>query len=160
MMPAHQRTREYGSTGGFTLLELIAVLFLLAVFATLVIVRINPGSLADAEARAAARRISLDLMVARREAIATGDNFVVEFVANASPVSYRVKRRATDGSLSDASSARALHPEVKLSVSPDNPEFTFEGDALNSYAIQVRGPRQTWEVQVQQVGAIVRVNQL
>lgn len=145
---------------GFTLLELLVVLVLLAVFTTLVIVRVSPNTIADAEARAAARRISLDMMIARREAIATGDDYIVEFTAVASPASYKLRSRDANGNVTDASIARVLHPELKLAVSPANPEFTFEGDATATCTVQVRGPGQTWEVQVQQIGAVVRVRQL
>lgn len=159
MKPADRVCRTGPARFAFTLLELLVVLVLLAVLASLVIVRVNPDSLTDAEARSAARRISLDLLVARREAIATGDDVIVEFASSGSPPSYKLRRRDANGQVTDASTPRVLAAELALTVSPANPEFTFEGDALASCTIQVQGPGQTWEVQVQQIGAVVRVRQ-
>ena len=153
----NDKSRLAAQRTAFTLLELMAVLTLLAVLTIIALGRYDADALADAEVRIAARQISLDLMLARRESISTGDNHLVAFSAG-SPATYQLKRRLADDSLSAASAVRALHPKLSLVISPGDPEFTFEGDALAGATIEVRGPRKTWRVIVQPIAGVVRSN--
>jgi len=71
-----------GRRGGFSILELIIALAIIGVFAGMATVLMS-GSFSSSRARAAVRSVADLMMLARTEAIRTGDNHIVFFFLDA-----------------------------------------------------------------------------
>jgi MSHA pilin protein MshC len=101
MRPRHLRHHSRFASG-FTLLELVVVLVLLGVLATLVLPRVLEGSFRDA---AFAEQVATAFRYAQRLAVATGCE--IEVQVDAATSSYAVRRRA-DGSDTSCGTAGAF----------------------------------------------------
>ena len=149
--PRHRRA--------ITLLELVMVTVLLGIFVAIAASRIGPDSLANANGGADARRLAMDLLQARRRAIATGDNHYLQFTTRGSGIAgYTVYRDATAGA-TPATEYRAFSTTTVVTSSSRKPEFEFSGSALATYTFTVAGTR-TWQVQVIQSTGAVTVAEL
>ena len=134
----HEPGRMVRARGGYTLLELVAVLLLLGMLAGLT-ARLAPD-LADMASRVDSRKLALDLEQARRRAISTGDNHLLVFQQSGGAiVGYTVHRRIDVSTTEAVDQYRPFADELTVSVSPGNPEFTFEGAATAACTITVTG---------------------
>lgn len=145
---------------GTTLLELIAVVAILAILVTVAVARIGPNALQNFGARADARRVMADLHQARRRSIATGENHYLAFVSAGGRVTgYTLYRRsASEGDIA-VDSPHEFPDGVVVSTSHPMAEFSFEGGALASYQITLVGPDQTWQVDVVPVTGMAEASQ-
>jgi Tfp pilus assembly protein FimT len=144
-----------------TLLELLVVLTLLAVFTAVAIARIGVNPLKNFASQSDARRLASDLIQARRRAISTGDNHYVEFITSGGvATSYTVYRRLDGGSVQAVDASRSFVQQETVSVSHSQAEFDFEGAALAAYQITFTGPDRTAQVTVVPVTGAVRVSEL
>ena len=132
-----------------TLLELIAVLAIMAIFVTVAVSRIGPETIRDFGARADARRLAGDILQARRRSIATGENHYLAFAASGGRASgYTLYRRSSSQGNVAVDEAYVFPSDVVVTTSGSQLEFTFEGAALAAYQIELTGPGQTWRVDV------------
>ncbi len=142
-----------------TLLELIAVVAILGIFAVVAISRIGPGTLYNFGARADARRLAVDLLQARRGSIATGENHYLAFtVVGGEATGYALFRRKAGGDVA-VDTPHEFPGNVVVTTSHADAEFTFEGAALAAYQIELTGPEQTWQVDVVPVTGAIDVLQ-
>ena len=142
---------------GVSLLELIAVVTLLGIMATVSVASFRRGTLANANAKADATRINGDLRLARTRAIASGDNHLLSFGGGAGAYNYQVLRRNQDGTTTIIQDTFTFHKDVTVTVTPSNPEFNFEGDATASCTITLRTADKTYQVLVNQVTGTSRI---
>lgn len=130
----------------FSLVELVAVLVILALLAAATVTRFGSGTLENLGAEGCARKLALDLLQARRRTIATGDNHYLQLTIAASKVtSYVMMRRAAGGD-AVADQARQVPAGVTVTTSHGALEFNFDGAALAAYALSVAGPQRSWAV--------------
>ena len=149
------------SRRGFSLLELLAVLVILGLVAMAAAGSFRTDTVGDIGAQADARRLALDLLQSRRRAISTGDNHVVVFQSGGGgSVGYTVNLRQADTSLVAVDIYREFPSNVTVVVSPSDPEFAFEGNALATYTITLTGPHRSWKVSVTQSTGAVKVEEL
>lgn len=151
----NRRTNE---RRGVTLLELLAVVTLLGIFASITMMRFGRSIFADFGARGETRAISLALLEAQRGAIKTGDNHYVQFDAT-NAKSFSVLRVMDTGDrLVDG--PHALAADTVVTVSTTRMEFTFEGQALGDYNITLDGENWIWQLNVIQInGSLQTVSQ-
>jgi prepilin-type N-terminal cleavage/methylation domain-containing protein len=143
---------------GYTLLELIAVLGIIGILAGMAVVRLSPDSVANFGSRVDARQVALDLMQARRRAIATGDNHLLVFTQQGTAlVGYAVHRRNADDSTAAVDDYHTFPDKLTVTASSLTPEFTFEGESLTAYTITLTGPDRSWQVTVTQAAGMVEV---
>ena len=144
-----------------TLLELIAVVAILAIVTTVAISRIGPGQLANFGARADAQRVAMDLLQARRRSIATGDNHYLGFSTGGGQITgYTLYRRDPGLGNVAVDSPHVFPDDVVVSASHNEAEFTFEGAALAAYQITLVGAEQTWRVDVVPVTGTAVISQI
>jgi prepilin-type N-terminal cleavage/methylation domain-containing protein len=128
-----------------TLLELIAVIAIMAIFVAVAASRIGPETIRDFSARADARRLAADILHARRRSIATGENHYLNFtVKQGRVIGYTLCRQGNVA----VDEPREFAAGVVVSTSAPKAKFTFEGTALAAYQIVLTGPGQTWQVDV------------
>jgi prepilin-type N-terminal cleavage/methylation domain-containing protein len=134
---------------GLSLLELLVVLTLIGIFAAVASARFGADPRKNFGAEADARRLALDLLQARRRAIATGDNHYLEFTASGgNVVGYTLYRRLSGGGVQAVDEPRTFLQQEEVTVSHAQAEFDFEGAALAAYQMTLTGPNRTWQVTV------------
>jgi prepilin-type N-terminal cleavage/methylation domain-containing protein len=135
-----------------SLLELTAVVMIIGLIAAMAATRYSANTLADVGAQGFARRLALDCTQARRRAIATGDNHLIQMtIAGGKATQYGVYRRSgVTTTLVDDVCTVPAGVDVTTGGAVDL-EFTFTGEALASYTVTVQAPDRTWTVTVPQV---------
>jgi prepilin-type N-terminal cleavage/methylation domain-containing protein len=148
-------------SAGLTLLELIVVLALIGIFAAVAAARLGTAPLKNFASHADARRLALDLLQARRRAIAYGDNHYLEFTSSGGQVvSYTLYRRLSGGGVEAVDEPREFPQQETVTASHAQAEFDFEGAALAAYQVTLAGPDRTWQVTVTPVTGAIRVTEL
>jgi len=143
-----------------TLLELIAVIAIMAIFVAVAASRIGPQTIRNFGARADARRLAADVLQARRRSIATGENHYLAFDVSAGRASgYTLYRRSASQGNVAVDEAYVFPSDVVVTTSSSQLELTFEGAALAAYRIELTGPGQTWQVDVVPVTGTAVVTQ-
>ncbi len=143
---------------GVTLLELLVVVTLMGIFASVAAARFGPTLFRDFGSQSDARRVSLDMLRAQRLAIMSGDNHYLEFTVNGSNTAsgYQIFRLTSSGA-EPADAYRAFTQDVAVTVSHPRVEFTFEGQGLAAYRVDLNGPNRQWVVTVVPINGAVRV---
>ena len=152
------RRRARAVRGGVTLLELVAVVTLLGVFAAVAVTR-SDGRFGDVQVRTQARVFAGLLHQAKRRAILTGRDSGVRFVAGGPGVVAAVPVERAGGALVDLGPAVPF-PE-SVSVSTDAPELLFDFEGLgpaDGFGITFVGPARTWVVHLPPVSSMIRVD--
>jgi prepilin-type N-terminal cleavage/methylation domain-containing protein len=143
---------------GVTLVELLVVVTLMGIFASVAAARFGPTLLGDFGSQSDARRLSLDLWQTQRLAILTGDNHYLQFtLSNGIAVGYQLFRRRADGTTAPADAYRLFTTQVSTTASHAQLEFTFEGQALAAYAVTLSGAHRSWQVTIAPITGSVRV---
>jgi len=145
-MARHAQARR-----AMTLLELVAIVFIIGLLGTMAVTRYGSSAIADVGAQGFARRLSLDCLQARRAAISTGDNHLVRFtIVGGKATQYAVYRRQ-GASTNQVDTVHTVPTGVDVTTAGTvDMEFTFTGDALASYTITVTAPDRTRTVTVAQ----------
>ncbi len=145
---------------GFSLMEMVTVLSLLGVM-ILVTATYSTGTLGNLGAKVEARRVSLDLIQARRRAIATGDNHLLQFAKSGSSIlSYQIMRRLDDNSMVAVDDVYLFPADVAVASRAIAAEFDFEGSASAGYSINFNGSDRSYQVVVDILTGTVRVSEL
>ncbi len=142
---------------GVTLLELLAVITVVGVLAAVGMSRLGRSVLGDFGSQGQARLLSVALLHAQRAAIKTGDNHFVLFNAAAAS-SYQIMRRL-NGVDTLVDGPHALSGDVTIAVSHTVMEFTFEGQALDAYSINLSGDHRVWLLTVIPINGAVLVQE-
>ena len=146
--------------GGFSLLELLAVVAIMGLLGIMAAARMTHETTGNLGSSVDARRIAFDLTQARRRAIHTGDNHFLQFITSGSDVTgYIVRQRVSGGGTSDVDIQYDFPPHITVTAPPTSPEFNFEGEGLTSYTITLAGPDRTWQVVVTQATGSVAVSE-
>jgi prepilin-type N-terminal cleavage/methylation domain-containing protein len=128
-----------GRRGGYTLLEVAAVVALLGLMAVIAGLRFRPQTLTSLGTRVDSRCIATDLIRARRQAIVTSQNHLLVFRrGRGRAAEYTLSRRLTDGTVEAIDPPRTLPPGVAVTVEPGNPEFDPRGAPLAAYEITLK----------------------
>ncbi len=142
-----------------TLLELIAVVTILGIFAVVALSSIGTATLGNLGARADARRVAVDLLQTRRRSIVEGENHYLAFTPSAAAATgYTVYRRTGSGDVAVAE-AHEFPRHVVVSSTDSEIEFTFEGGCLTESDIDLSGQDHTWNVHVSLATGSVTVTQ-
>lgn len=139
------------------MLELLVVVVLLGIFASVVMMRAGRSLFQEFGANATSRELSLALLTCQRTAIKTGDDHFLQFtVAGGQAVEYRLMRDA--GGINElVDGPRAISEDVTVTASHPVMRFNFEGAAGAAYQIQVTGLNRGWRVDVVPITGAVRV---
>jgi hypothetical protein len=101
------------------------------------------------------------LWQAQRLSILTGDNHYLQFtISNGLAAGYQIMRRSANGVTTPADSYRPFPPQVSVTVSQAQMEFTFEGQALAAYELTLSGANRAWRVSVTPITGAVRVSEI
>jgi type II secretory pathway pseudopilin PulG len=141
-----------------TLLELVAVVFIIGLVGALAATRYGSATIADAGAQGFARRLALDCLQARRRAISSGDvtgdaiadNYLVRFSLSGGKATQYVLYRRQGSGVVQVDEVRTVPDDVTVTPSATDLEFTFTGESLAPYTVTVQGPSRSWNVAVTQ----------
>ncbi|MCH8922967.1 MAG: type II secretion system protein [Planctomycetes bacterium] len=151
-MSAHRIMLDRGEKhrvrrSGATLLELIAVVTILGVFAAVAMSRWSPETLSSFQSRADARRLALDLLQAQRRTISTGDNHYVQLIGGGPYTAYEIYRKTGSGDVL-VEPSKSFPAGVTVTSSHPQLEFDFEGSAAAAYQVTLTAANYTWRVSV------------
>ena len=145
-----------------TLLEMVIVVAIMGILALVAVSRLGHETFHNYGARAAAKRLALDLSQARRRSIATGEDHYLSFTPGGAGTvtGYGLYRRDGGGAGVGVEEPREFPGEVIVTASHVEAEFNFEGSALAAYQITLTGPGQTWQVDVVPATGTARLQQI
>ena len=142
---------------GVTLLELLAVVIILGIVGSIAISRFGRTVFGNFGSQAESRAISLALLHAKRASVVTGDNHYVLFDGTTA-TSYSLFR--VDGGGDELiDGPHAFSDDVSIAVSTTRMEFTFEGQTLGDYTINLTGDNAAWQISVTQINGSVLVTE-
>ncbi len=135
-----------------TLFEIIAVTFIIGIVSLMAVTRYSMTTLADVGAQGFSRRVALDCSQARRRAIATGDNHLLQFtLSGGNATQYAVYRRI-GGVATLVDDVHTVPANVTVTTGGvSDLEFQFTGEALASYTVTVTSADRSRTVTVPQV---------
>lgn len=139
---------------GVTLLELLVVVTLTGILSTAVIGRYGRAVFGDFGARTEAHQLWIDLQLARREAIRTGEPHTLLLTGPASGpwTGYEIvtgtAEDARAGRGTSITEPRTFPAEMSAEGDSATIEFDFEGHASRAVTLLLRGPHRRWKVQV------------
>lgn len=140
------RQRRIPSRRAFSLVELASVVVIVGLLAAAGVAKFGTSTVQNLSGEGFARRLTLDLMQARRRTIATGDNHYLQLSpSTANVTSYTMYRRASGGDVA-ADQTRTIPSGVTASSNSATLEFDFDGAALGAYSVPIVGPNRTWTV--------------
>ena len=140
---------------GVTLLDLLAVVTLIAIVAAVAMMRYGRSVMGDFGSQAQARIVSVALLHAQRASITTGDNHYLQFDA-VNATTYSLFRR-TGGGDTLVDGPYDLSDDVAINVSDTVMEFNFEGQALGPYVVTFVGDNRTWQLDVIPINGSIQV---
>ncbi len=156
MINNHQTTTRRG----FSLIEVVAATAIMGMIALIAVSSVRLSSIGNYGAEVDVRTFASTLHQARRATISTGENHVVVLTRQGRrAVSFRLHRRRS-GRLTPVSDPVVFGREVYVTGSSQNPEFSFEGDAVRSLTYDVAGPNRRWRLSVSQAGGGITVKKL
>lgn len=135
---------------GLSLIELLVVITLLGIFATVVLMRFGRDTFADTGARGQARLVSLAMLHAQRAAIRTGDSHGVVFRGGTSKVDgWSVVHKLPDDRQVVIDGPHEIADGVKVAPNAAAIWFDFEGVGAQPFEATFRGKNRTYQVQVE-----------
>ncbi|NNJ26266.1 hypothetical protein LzC2_23480 [Planctomycetes bacterium LzC2] len=143
-----------------TLLEIVAVVALLGIFAAMTASRAN-GLFANAAARTEVERFAGLLHDAKRRAILTGDSHGVDFTKSGTGVlSAQLVRETSPNNWDPIDDLIETPDGLEITTGDPHIRFSFEGVPLHGgVEILFEGPDQTWRIFVPPHTGAVRVSQ-
>lgn len=142
---------------GVSLLELLVVITLMGIFASVAAMRFGRTLLSEFGAHAEARQLSLALLTCQRAAVKTGDDHLLRFVLEGGRAASYQLLRDNAGTLQLVDGPRALSGDITVTVSHPDMRFDFEGSAQAAYQIQLLGENRRWQIDVVPVTGAIRV---
>lgn len=151
--------RHWRRRYGLSLLELIAVVTLIGIFASVVSMRFGRSLFSEFQSQGVARELSLALLICQRASITTGDDHYLEFLSSGGKIrNYRIMR-VVSGTPTLVDGPKEITSDVTVTASHTTLQYTFEGSALGSYWITITGKDRTWRLDVIPVSGAVSVTQ-
>lgn len=140
---------SFSSRGGMSLLELLAVITLMGIFAATVGMRYGRDILGDTGVRSKARELTIGLNAAQRAAIRTGLSHGIRFDGSSNDVtSWTVIRLDSDGGTSVVDGPYPMEADYELAVDRTEIVFDFQGNGTGEFNAQFTGPNRKWMVSV------------
>jgi prepilin-type N-terminal cleavage/methylation domain-containing protein len=137
-----------GDRRAVTLIELLVVVMIIGVMTAVVVGRLGAPSIGNPGAQATARRLALDLRLARISAISSGSNHYVGFdVSGTNLTGYTIYRVALPSDVV-TESYRRLDRGVTIASGAVRAEFDPAGQALGGFVYTVAGSTQDFTVHV------------
>jgi type II secretory pathway pseudopilin PulG len=140
--------RRESSRRAMSLLELTAVVGILALVTLASISRFGYKALATGGAEGFSKTLSLALSHARRATISTGENHYLQLSPASGNVTSFVLTRRTSGGDQVVDQVRSVPQDVTVTSSLRVLEFDFDGTALAAYSVSIAGPERSWSVAV------------
>lgn len=152
--------KKHNERRGVTLFELLAVVTILGIVASIAMARFGRSIMADFGSHAEARQLSLAFLHAQRASITTGDNHYVAFDAT-SATSYSLFRVTGTGDVL-VDGPHPLESDSTITVSATRMEFTFEGqtEGLIDYTVTLQGENRTWQMTIIPISGAVQVAEI
>jgi len=125
---------------------MITVISIIGLAALATATRFGHSTIGNTNAEGFARKLSLDLLQARRRTIATGDNHYLQLTtAGGNVTSYVLMRRTSSGNAA-VDEMKIVPDDVTVSSSHFVLEFDFDGSALGAYSVNIAGPNRSWSL--------------
>jgi len=132
-----------------SLLELLAVITLMGIFAASVGIRYGRDILGDTGVRSKARELTIGLNAAQRAAIRSGLPHGIRFDGSAGNVSsWSVVRFDSGGGTTLVDGPYPMNSDLELAVDRSEIVFDFEGNGTGELNAQFSGPNRKWMVSV------------
>ena len=148
-IPAYRRR-------GMTLLELLAVVTLMGIFAAVAMARFGRSVFADFGAEADARKIGLAMLQAKRRAITTGSNHGVTLRPTSGAATSFTVDNIESGATVDG--PYPLAATVTSTASPMT--FAFDGSAQAPYVVTLQGPNRKWQISVVPINGTIQTTDI
>lgn len=142
---------------GVSLLELLVVVILIGIFSVVAAARFGRTIFGAFGSHSDARKLALALSRAQRLAIATGDNHFVELKTSSGKIKGFQLYRRTGSGPEPVDAEQPFAPEVTVTASHLQLEFTFEGQALGAYRVDFVGSNRRWILTVVPITGLTRV---
>jgi type II secretory pathway pseudopilin PulG len=127
-----------------TLAELLAVVVMLGIFASIAAMRVGQNSQKSFASGGNARRLALDLLQCQRRAISTGKDHYVQFTpTTGNATGYTVYRKDTASSSTAVDAAFNFDQGETVTPSANILEYQFDGTCLAAYTITFTKPSAT-----------------
>lgn len=147
--PVHCQRRSLPRRQAVSLLELLAVMTLMGIFASVATMRLSRDVFGDTGARSEARRLSTGMLQAQRAAVRTGKPHVVVFHGSRHDVeSWSIYQEENNGRRTLVDGPYEIRPEVEVSVDRQEIVFDFEGNGVPGAQVNLAGPHRRWRIQV------------
>lgn len=140
--------RRESSRRAMSLLEMAAVVAMLALLTLAGISRFGYNTLGNGGAEGFTRQLALALAHARRATISTGDNHYLQLSPASGNVTSFVLTRRTGGGDVEIDQTRSVPKDVIVTSTLRELEFDFDGTALAAYSISIAGPDRSWSATV------------
>jgi type II secretory pathway pseudopilin PulG len=140
--------RRESTRRAMSLLELSAVVGILALLTLAGITRFGHETLATGGAEGFSKTLSLALSHARRATISTGENHYLQLSPASGNVTSFALTRRTGGGDQVVDQVRTVPQDVTVTSTLRELEFDFDGTALAAYSISIAGPERSWGVAV------------
>ncbi len=135
-----------------TLLELVGVVFIVGMLGVMAATRYGTNAIGDVGAEGFAQRVAFDCMMARRAAIATGDNHFLRFTLSGGNATQYAVYRNQGGVDTRIDDFHAVPTDVTVTTGGvTDAIFTYTGEANASYTITCAAPDRSYVVTVYQV---------
>lgn len=133
--------------GGFSLLEVLAVVVILGLLAVAGAARLAPGVEGNLASGTDSFRILMALRQARSAAIATGDNHRVRMVSTGGAITgFQIERDG--GSTTIVEGPYTFSQSISITQSGSDATFNFQGEAVVAPVITFSGPNRTDRITV------------
>jgi type II secretory pathway pseudopilin PulG len=143
-----------------TLLELLVVVTLIGIFASVVAMRYGRTLFSEFSANSVARQLSLDLLTCQRAAITTGDDHFLSFtVSGGNATSYSLVRDTAGGDVL-VDGPKSFSDDITVTVSHAEMRFDFEGSAAANYSLLLTGENRRWQISVVPITGAVSVAEI
>lgn len=147
-LPSTTQRRVSQRRFGLSLLELLAVVTLMSIFAAAAMTRFGRDIFGDSGVRSGARLLSLGILEAQRSAIRTGDSHGVQFSGTESVSAWSVFHIGQDGKRTIIDGPHEIPTDYRLQVSSSEVQFDFEGNGIEAFEADFQGPNRRWNVAV------------
>lgn len=132
-----------------SLLELLAVVMLMGIFATAAASRYGRDVIGNVGVRGEARKLSLGMLEAQRRAIKTGDNHGIQVYGPTSAItSWAMFRVLSNGSREIVGSPHAISDDYTVRADGSQIIFNFEGNGTDEFNATLDGPNRQWTIRV------------
>ncbi len=145
---------------GLSLIELLAAMTLMGLFATAVASHFGRDVFGDTSSRGGARVLSLELLSAQRNAIRTGLSHGIEFVGDDNDIRMYFKYKINPGNdVVRIGEPITVPKDYRLSVNEKDVVFNFEGNGMTSFSSKFFGPNRGWTVEVSPLTRMISSNE-